>query len=340
MDSQLFTRTEPVLLPYYPRLFYLALRDQGYDEKQLFDGLDLSAEQLHDEKYRLTIEQHERFILRVLEITEDPHFAVQLGKQQDSSTGNLVLLAVANSGKISRALHLITRYNKVFTRVFSIRLFESDEHAIMDIETHLEHESVIYFSISAFVLFLNRYFQNVLQGAHIVKHVELAIREPDGFDEVSDEFAFPVTFDHSRIRVYFSRDLLDQPMQQADPQTVRLLMEMSERQLDEADAEMSFVGALKSILIDQIASPPKLDDAAQLLGVSSRGLRRKLEQTGTTYQQVLDSVRLKMATRLIKETDSPISSIAYELGFGNASDFGRAFKKWSGQTPASLRNSA
>ena len=140
-------------------------------------------------------------------------------------------------------------------------------------------------------------------------------------------------------RIYFNKELLHQPMKQADPQTVRLLLEMSERQLEEADAEMSFVGAVKSILINQVASPPKLYDAAKLLGVSSRGLRRKLEESGTTYHNILDSGRLKMATKLIKETDAPISSIAYELGFSSASDFGRAFKKWSGQSPAAVRKS-
>lgn len=108
---------------------YLSLLDQGYDGDQLFDGLDLSPEQLHDEKYRLSIEQHEQFILRVLEITEDLHFAVQLAKVLDHSKTNLALLAVANSGKISKALHMITRYNKTFTRVLSIRSLEDGSQA-------------------------------------------------------------------------------------------------------------------------------------------------------------------------------------------------------------------
>ncbi|CAA0121199.1 putative HTH-type transcriptional regulator [Halioglobus japonicus] len=338
MDSQFYTRSEPILLPYYPRLVYLLLLELGYDDEQIFGGLDICADRLHDEKYRLSVEQHEQFILRVLGITQNPHFAIQMGKWQDSFTPNLALITVANSGKISKALHLITRYNKIVTRVFSIRSVEADDCVVMEIETHLEHDSVVYFSISAFVLFLDHFFLDVLKGSHLVKRVELAVSKPDGFAGVSGEFAFPMTFGHARTRVHFDNTLLDQPMKQADPQTVRLLIEMSERQLQEAEAELSFVGAVKSLLIEQIASPPKLNDAAKQLGISSRGLRRKLEQSGTSYQKVLDSVRLKMANRLIEETDAPIASIAYELGFDNASDFGRAFKKWSGQSPSSVRS--
>ena len=340
MDSHLYTRTEPILLPYYPRLVYLYLLEQGYNDEQLFNGMDLSPEKLHDEKYRLSIEQHEQFILRVLNITKDPHFAIQLGNHQDASAANFAILTAANSGKISKALHMITRYNKIFTRVFSISSLETNRDAVMNIDTLLEHESVIYFAISALVLFLDRFFLDVSNGTHLVERVELSISEPEGFRDVNDEFAFPFTFDHDRIKVYFNTTLLDRRIKQADPQTVRLLMEMSERQLEEAEAEMSFVGAVKSILIDQIVSPPKLDDAAKLLGVSSRGLRRKLEHSGTSYQKILDSVRLKMATKLIKESDAPIASIAYELGFGSSSDFGRAFKKWSGRSPSSIRDRA
>ena len=96
---------------------------------------------------------------------------------------------------------------------------------------------------------------------------------------------------------------------------------------------------MKCLLIEQIAAPPKLDEAAKHLGLSSRSLRRKLAESGTSYQKILDDIRLKMATRLIKETETPIASSAYELGFGNASDFGRAFRKWTGQLPSTMRNS-
>ncbi|NIB41511.1 AraC family transcriptional regulator [Pseudomaricurvus alkylphenolicus] len=340
MDKKFYSRSEPILLPYYPRLVFLSLLDLGHPEEQLFCGVDLSAEQLHDENYRLSIEQHERFILRALEVTDDPHLATRIGKMQDFSQANFALLTAANSGNIAKALRMIVRYNEILTRVFSIRTVETDDHAFMDIDSHLEHEAVLYFAMGAFVLFLDDFFVRVLKDAHLIERVEMTVPEPAGFAEVSAEFPFPVRFNHSRNRVYFYKGLLDRPMGQADPQTVRLLTEMSERQLVEAEAEMSLVGAVKSILIDQIASPPKLNQVAKMLGISDRGLRRKLAESGTTYQKILDSIRIKMGIKLLKETDEPISSIAYELGFSNASDFGRAFKRCSGLSPSSVRSGA
>ncbi|BFM14755.1 ornithine utilization transcriptional regulator OruR [Maricurvus nonylphenolicus] len=338
MARSTHTISDPAMLPVYPRLIYLALLEEGFNNDQILGGLDITAEQLHDEKYRLSLEQHERFILHVLALTANPHFAIQVARSYDPASANITLLAVANCGKISKALHLFTRYHRLVSRAFSIRSFEINDLAVMDIESHLEHDSVTYFALCSLVLMLDNFFREVLNGAHLVERVEMSILKPGGFDEVAEDFGIPVTFGAPRTLIYFDKSLLDKSVRQADPQTVRLLMEMSERQLDEADAETSFVGAVNAILIKHIASPPKLDDAATMLGVSPRGLRRKLEQSGTSYQKLLDLVRSKMAIRLLQETDEPVSSIAYELGFDNPSDFGRAFKKWTGKPPSSIRS--
>ena len=256
------------------------------------------------------------------------------------TSSNLALLAIANSGQIAKALHLIMRYNRILTRTISIQSIELDDDVVMVIEPKLEHDSVIYFALSCFILFLGNFFRAPLGGAPLLRRAELSVPEPAGFDTVRSAFGVPISFGHAITRVFFNGEHLDKPMRQADPQTVRLLMEMSERQLKDAEAEVTFAGAVRSLLIERIASPPSLEEAAKLLGVSSRGLRRKLSQSNTTYQKLLDSVRSSMATRLLKESSAPVSSIAYELGYDNASDFSRAFKKWVGVSPSSIRSSA
>jgi len=328
------------MLPYYLRAIYLTLQDKGYDVSQLFSGLDFGPEQLDDEHYRLSIEQHEKFILHVLELTQNPHFSVELSKINKSETLNAAMLTVVNSGNISKALHLIERYNPILTRTFSIRFLEIDEQSVMDIEFHLQHDSVIYFVLSTFALFLDELFTKALGSTEFIIRTEWAIPKPAGFEGVQSAFRFPVAFKQPHTRIYLNTAHLDHPMQQADPQTVRMLMEMSERQLEEAEAEMSLVGGVKSILIEHIASPPKLDDVARMLGISARGLRRKLAQSNTSYQKLLDAVRAKLATKLLNDSTASIATIAYDLGFDNSSDFARAFKKWEGLSPSAYRSNA
>ena len=337
MDRERYERKDPVLLPFYPRIVFLALRKRGYAEEQLLGNLGFSQQDLEDEAFRLTLAQHEAFILRAIEQTGNPHLALELMGEVDTSATNLSLLAIANSGKISRALHAVTRYNRIFTRVHSIRSFEAEGQPVMELESHLEHDSVIFFAVTSFALFLDQFFLQVLDGEHLVQLLELELPGPAGLQSPPSSYPFELRFNCARTRIHFAGEYLDQPMKQADPTTVRLITEMTERQLVEAEAEMSVVGAVRALLVDQVGAPPKLDDAARMLGLSSRSLRRKLAEAGTTYQRLLDSVRLKLALKLLRDSTAPVASIAYELGFNNPSDFTRAFKKWNGEPPSAIR---
>lgn len=333
----LLSRAEPVLLPFYPRQIYLALVELGVDADELFLGLGFGPQQLEDEHYRLTIAQHEAFILRAMELTGDAHLSLRLSLEQEIHTSNLALLTIANSGQIALALRAITRYFRIITRVFQIRALETDAQAVMDIELILDHDLVSYFAVSSFALFVDRFFARVLDGAHLVERVELTVPVPEGFEPVRERFPFEMVFSKPRTRLCFHKELLDRPLRQADPQTVRLLTETTERQLQALEAETSLVGAARALLVDHIASPPKLTEAARALNLSSRGLRRKLAEAGTSYQKLMDEVRLRLATRMLTETATPIATVADELGFANASDFARAFKRWSGRPPSALR---
>jgi AraC-like DNA-binding protein len=82
---------------------------------------------------------------------------------------------------------------------------------------------------------------------------------------------------------------------------------------------------------------PNHDDVARLLAMSSRTLRRKLELEQTNFQRLLDQVRSRQAINHLQHTQLPLSSIAYMVGFNDASNFRRAFKRWTGKTPLAYR---
>ena len=337
MIPQPYTRTAPALLPFYSRLIYQALLDDGYSSNEILRGIGLCAEQLNDEKFRLSIEQHEKFILRALDLTGDPHFVVRLFRRRNATSANFALLAIANGGQVANALNLITRYSKIFTRTLSVRSFDLGEQVGMELEPHLEHGLVIHVALSNFILFLDLFFRQVLDGARLLTRVEMNVPDTAKLDEFEEALGLPISLACDKTRVYFDRAVLNRTMKQADPQTVRLLMELVERQLLEANAETSFVGTVSALVAERIVSPPTLDEAAKVLGVSPRSLRRKLEKSGTTYQKLVDLTRTRTATQLLKQSNAPIAAVARELGFDNPSDFGRAFKRWTGHSPSSVR---
>jgi AraC-like DNA-binding protein len=77
---------------------------------------------------------------------------------------------------------------------------------------------------------------------------------------------------------------------------------------------------------------------ANILNLSPRTYRRRLEEEQQSYQGLLDQVRVEHATRYLQNTRLPISSIAYMVGFNDPSNFRRAYFRWTGRSPRHVRN--
>jgi len=85
---------------------------------------------------------------------------------------------------------------------------------------------------------------------------------------------------------------------------------------------------------------PTIDEIAVALRTSPRTLQRRLRDAGTTYSDVLDEFRLDLADRMLVDSDMRVSEIGYMLGYADLSSFDRAYRAWTGHTPAETRRKA
>lgn len=87
--------------------------------------------------------------------------------------------------------------------------------------------------------------------------------------------------------------------------------------------------------------PIALDDAADRAGVSAfHFLRLFSEVLGVTPHQYLVRSRLRHAARRLADDDSPITDIAYDVGFGDLSNFVRTFHRAAGASPMRFRQAS
>ncbi|WP_238367201.1 AraC family transcriptional regulator [Mesobacterium pallidum] len=82
---------------------------------------------------------------------------------------------------------------------------------------------------------------------------------------------------------------------------------------------------------------PTLAETAAELGMSSRTLQRRLSGDGLAYQDLVGTTRRALAEHLLSRTDYALAEVAFLTGFSDQSTFTRAFRRWTGQTPASFR---
>jgi len=80
--------------------------------------------------------------------------------------------------------------------------------------------------------------------------------------------------------------------------------------------------------------------AAKKLGVSQRSLQRKLADAGTTFKHELAEARIRVAKRLLAESDTSLTEIAFEVGCTSLQSFSALFRRYSGEPPSTFRERA
>ena len=71
--------------------------------------------------------------------------------------------------------------------------------------------------------------------------------------------------------------------------------------------------------------------------MSTRTLKRKLSEEGVSYTSLLDERRRLQGVALLR-TELSVERIAERLGYSDAANFTRAFRRWTGKSPREFRS--
>lgn len=156
--------------------------------------------------------------------------------------------------------------------------------------------------------------------------------------EYTRVFGCPVLFAQPFSGIVFAGALLDVPSPHKDEALHEALRSVAQRRLLEISERTSYTQRVRDILV-RSCGPHRtdLDEVANSLGVSVRTLRRRLSREGTSYQSVANESVMIVAKHLLLSRQHTIQETAYVMGFADASSFHRAFRRWTGTTPAAYR---
>jgi AraC-like DNA-binding protein len=95
---------------------------------------------------------------------------------------------------------------------------------------------------------------------------------------------------------------------------------------------------VRAWLVEALGSgTPTAAAAARALRLSARSLHRFLQAEGTSFRELLDQLRQERAAGLLANPRCSIGEVSFLLGFSELSSFYRAFRRWTGKTPAEFR---
>jgi AraC-like DNA-binding protein len=142
-------------------------------------------------------------------------------------------------------------------------------------------------------------------------------------------------------RLVFDAAILDLPLVNADPAAMQLARAQCDRELAALAETGSIVGRVRAALAtgkDGTAAFGSLESVARRLGASTRTLKRRLAEQGTSFTEILGAARRQRALLLLDDRRLGIGEIADRLGYSDVANFTRAFRRWTGKTPAAYRD--
>ena len=113
----------------------------------------------------------------------------------------------------------------------------------------------------------------------------------------------------------------------------------------ELDAAVTTASTLSPALLalrtwlDGHLDDASLARAAKAVARAPRSLQRDLDAAGTSFQRELDAARIRLAQRLLVESDSSLTEIAYDVGCASPQHFSTLFRRVMGMTPTEFRRS-
>tara|TARA_B110000503_G_scaffold85816_1_gene130694 strand:+ start:22149 stop:23144 length:996 start_codon:yes stop_codon:yes gene_type:complete len=323
-----------------PAQYILILIDMaeqlGCDQQNLLAGTSFANTGLATIGARIPDTDFNQLVANALELTGDQALGLKLGQRLNLSAHAVLGQAFMTCTDLAEAIELFLKYNHLLASGLHFEFETIDEQSILTVLSTPADASV-EFGFELFYGALINTLRGLLNTPDLSMRMELPYPQPDHAALYYEVFGEDIQFDAPQGRVLFDRKLLNTPLPSSNPVLRNLYAAECARLLADLEEENSVAERTLRLLRKLEGQYPQMPQIAAMLNLSPRTYRRRLDEEQLSFQRLLDQVRAEHATRHLQNKRVPLSSIAYMVGFSDASNFRRAYLKWTGKTPRDVR---
>jgi AraC-like DNA-binding protein len=268
---------------------------------------------------------------------------IYFGLDMRVSSHGLLGYAALTSATVRAGLNLAIRYVPTRTTAIGLRVVEGTDTAALIIDEHADLGDARDAVLFAFTMGIWQ-IARAATGSPVGGEADFPFPRPEYIDRFIKFMPGGLRFDQPVAQMVFARELLDLPMTMSDPAAMQVAREHCERELQALGFGGDIVSRVRGVLQPPSSSASgeaqgyrTLEEVSRALHMSERTLKRRLAAQGTSFTSVLDDARCERAMVWLREDTSSHADIAERLGYADASAFSRAFRRWTGMTPAAFQ---
>jgi len=325
----------PSVIAGYTGAIGRALEAAGVASAEVFAEAGIEPPGRNDPLERLTTEQVTRLFQLCVERTGNPYFGLSVARYIHASNIHALGYALMASRTLWEFCLRLERYFAIVSQGAVLRLERNAEHVVL----HFERRAAVCGETEdAFLAFMLRFMRLLLGAPLIPTRVCLMRACPGpGPEPYYEAFGTMTEFACAQNLIELDATIIDQPLAGSCPD----LAQFNDRiaigclaRLNRSD----IVARVRAEIVERLSSGNCTRAiVARELGLSQSALQARLAERGTGFHELLDETRCELALGYLQQVELSITEIAFLLGFTDASNFTRAFKRWKGKAPSAFR---
>jgi len=314
------------------RVFLTGLAGLGYDKTALLSAAGVTAAQMEDPDGRVPCMSIPALIGQAMRTRPTTNLGIKVAAQTPIGAFQLLDYLIVTCQNVSQGIRQLARYLRLSEAPFSVEIHD-DEDPVRIVYVGIQDSFTAEFEIALAIFHLRREAESRLQPEYAC-----FTHTPDDLNEAEQLLGCPMRTQRPWLGLALSRQSWELPLRRRDAVLQSLLLRNADEIADRLPKPNDVVSDLRRILLSRLAQgDSNIESVARSMGTSVRSLQRRLTYRGSSYQDVLDSIRREAAGQYLSDRNLSISEVGYLLGYSEPAAFHRAFKRWHGSTPHEFR---
>jgi len=319
-------------------LSYLDRR--GIDAEPALIGAGLSRYQLSQADIGVSAAAQYRFLELAAAEANDSLLGLHVAAEMDLRALGILFYLTEASQTVLEALENLARYSATTNEALVVEISRHKDEVILAIR-HMQQLDEPH---GQFFELLALWFTRTLHKETNRDFAPLRVTFTHGRNAELREFhrllRCPVDFAQAVDSWVLPQRVMDLSIVSEDSRLLQILTAHA----DDLLAERHSVPGLQSMVVNQLVNllpSGKFQAAAvaQRLNMSTRSFTRHLAEEGTSFGEILERLRQRLASRYLADDRMSIQQIAWLLGYSEVGAFNHAYKRWTGTTPGRTRKS-
>lgn len=329
---------------------YLAsIRDfamaKGINTQILLEGSDLALDNLLNPPARIGDVSMHQVCTNLINALDKPLEAcVEFGRSMAISRHGVLGIAAQGASNLLQAAQLTAQFFSTRTSFRDIEIIHSPNHValrLINSESTIPHGNAdvrLFFDLSTMIniAHIGERLLN-LPRPEFTALINVDCPEPADFPYHLLGESLQIQFDQAYFELCIPRRWMQLPLTTANSELAAAATSKCESELRELAPKDLLTEVRQRVLHNISDTPPTLDELAAQMFMSTSTLQRRLRAQQTSYQRLKAELRQAQAKKLLKADQLTIEKIAEQLGYSDASNFTKAFRNWTGETPKAFR---